>query len=112
MPTDDPIAGLPGEALLRKGLTDFEAGHNTIAACLVAMSRQRLSRAGLIRGRAANPMVEPERELYRLLCSQGGDPYARYNALVRELVSFERALDHRRRRARSRAPGARSVAET
>jgi len=25
----------------------------------------------------------------------GGDAYPRYNALLRELVSFEQALDHR-----------------
>jgi len=34
-------------------------------------------------------------QLYRLLRQQGGDAYSRYNALLRELVSFESALDHR-----------------
>jgi hypothetical protein len=31
------------------------------------------------------------------LRGQSGDAYSRYNALIRELVSFEYALDHRRR---------------
>jgi len=38
---------------------------------------------------------EPERQLYRLLRQEGGDAYSRYNALIRELVSFEQALDRR-----------------
>jgi hypothetical protein len=36
--------------------------------------------------------------LYRLLHQQGGDAYSRYNALLRELISFEHALDCRQRR--------------
>jgi hypothetical protein len=38
---------------------------------------------------------EPELQLYDLLKREGGDAYSRYNALVRELVSFENALDRR-----------------
>lgn len=30
-----------------------------------------------------------------LLRQEGGDTYSRYNALLRELVSFEQALDRR-----------------
>ena len=40
---------------------------------------------------------EPELQLYELLKREGGDAYSRYNALVRELVSFENALDRRNR---------------
>lgn len=39
---------------------------------------------------------EHELQLYRLLKLEGGDAYSRYNALVRELVSFENALERRR----------------
>lgn len=35
-----------------------------------------------------------ELDLYELLGQEEGDPYSRYNALLRELVSFERALDY------------------
>jgi hypothetical protein len=40
-------------------------------------------------------VAEPELQLYRLLRREGGDAYSRYNALLRELISFEQALDRR-----------------
>lgn len=101
MLTNNLIAGLPGEALVREGLDDYESGRCTIAACLVAMATQRLGQAGLIRDTAACVIPEPERQLYRLLDQPGCDAYSRYNALVRELVSFESALDRRWRQSQS-----------
>jgi hypothetical protein len=97
MQRDDLIAGLPGEALVRKGLADFHAGGLSIAACLVEMARPRLEPAGLIQANVRDSMPEPELLMYRLLRLEGGDAYSRYNALVRELVSFEQALDRRQR---------------
>ena len=94
----DLLEGLPGEALLRKGLADFQSGRCTIPACLVGMARPRLRRAGLITGGDAGSFPEPERQLYHLLRQEGGDAYSRYNALIRELVSFEQALDRRQSR--------------
>lgn len=98
MKTNDLITGLPGEQLVREGLADAQAGRCTAAACLVSMARLRLSRAGLLAGIQAELPPEPELSLYRLLRAQGGDAYSRYNALVRELVSFENALDWRMRK--------------
>jgi hypothetical protein len=97
MKTNDLIAGLPGEALMREGLADFQSGRCTIPACLVGIARSRLTRAGLIQGGGPPAPVEPELQLYRLLRREEGDAYSRYNALVRELVSFEAALDRRNR---------------
>ena len=94
----DPLDSLPGEELLRQGLADFQSGRCTIPACLVSMARPRLRRAGLITEGGAGSFPEPERQLYRLLGQEGGDAYSRYNALVRELVSFEQALDRRQNR--------------
>lgn len=91
----DLITGLPGEDLIREGLEDFRAGRSTIAACLIAIARPRLTAAGLIPAQGACLPKEPELELYRILRKQGGDAYSRYNALLRELVSFESALDRR-----------------
>src|ERR1017187_9517930 len=91
----DLLQGLPGEALLREGLADYRSGRCTIPACLVGMARPRLRRAGLITGVVASSFPEPERQLYRLLRQEGGDAYSCYNSLVRELVSFEQALDRR-----------------
>ena len=95
MSTNDLIAGLPGEELVRHGLADFRAGQCTIPACLVHIARPRLSRVGLMPQSDASQISEPELQLYDLLKQEGGDAYSRYNALMRELVSFENALDRR-----------------
>ncbi len=97
MTSNDLIAGLPGETLVREGLADFKSGRLTIPACLIAIAQTRLRHAGLI-GNEPGPISDgAEHRLYHLLRSEGGDAYSRYNALVRELVSFESALDRRRR---------------
>jgi hypothetical protein len=106
----DLLSGLPGEAWLRQGLADYQAGRRTIPACLVAIASTRLTRAGLLSAPTPKPVPEPERELYRLLGQETGDAYARYNALVRELVSFENALDSRLRRRLGQPSGETSCA--
>lgn len=100
MPVIDELTGLPGENLLRAGLADFQAGRVSVSACLIAVAQTRLQRAGLLPTGPQTGPLEPELQLYGLLQQQGGDAYSRYNALVRELVSFEQALDHRQRRQR------------
>ena len=97
MKLDDLMSGLPGEKLVRQGLADFQAGLCTIPACLVRIARPRLSRAGLMPPSVPGQNSETELQLYDLLRSEGGDAYSRYNTLVRELVSFENALDWRTR---------------
>jgi hypothetical protein len=109
MPRPDLLRGLPGEELIAEGLADLEQGRTTVAACLVAISRPRLERAGLLGSLPASAPVESERVLYRLLREEGGDAYPRYNALLRRLVSFERALDHRLSRLPGAAEGAPEV---
>jgi hypothetical protein len=97
MKTDDLLAGLPGETLVQKGLADLRSGQCTIAACLAAIARNRLVAAGAVADGELRPFPEPELQLYRLLRREGGDAYSRYNSLLRELVSFEMALDRRSR---------------
>jgi hypothetical protein len=99
MNNDELMAGLPGEGLVREGLADFTSGRHTVPACLVAMAYSRFQSAGLLAsGLSPSWADEPELLLYRLLRQQGADAYSRYNSLVRELVSFESALDRRRRK--------------
>jgi hypothetical protein len=100
MKTDDLISGLPGEKLVRQGLADFQAGIRTVPSCLIRIARPRLSRAGLMPQSDNGQCCEAELELYDLLNQEGGDAYSRYNALVRELISFENALDRRNRKAK------------
>jgi hypothetical protein len=91
--TSDLLDGLPGSAL-----TDHRAGRQTIAACLVRIASPRLHRAGLI-DKQAPAEDQTELKLYQLLSGEGDSAYSRYNSLLRELLSFEHALDHRLRRA-------------
>jgi hypothetical protein len=94
MKIDSSSRELPGAELIRQGLVDFQSGRRTIPACLVAISRSRLSLAGLLPESAGVLFAEPERQLYAMLLEEGGDAYSRYNSLLRELISFEQALDH------------------
>lgn len=95
MTGNELIRGLPGEALIRRGLVDLAAGQVSVPACLVAIARPRLVRAGLLPIASVSAIAEPELLLYRLLREQGGDAYSRYNSLLRELASFEQAVDSR-----------------
>ena len=89
------FAGLPGADLIQAGLVDYHDGRHSIPACLVRMARPRLSRAGVMAPSITHDH-DAEIELYQLLsASEGPRSFSRYNALVRELISFEHALDHR-----------------
>jgi hypothetical protein len=100
--TDD-LDALPGGALVRQGLADLAAGRQSVAALLIDIARPRLIELGIVPRTSPPPADEPERALYRLLRSEGGDAYSRYNALIRELISFQSAAT--RRAARSAARG-------
>ena len=95
----DLLEGLPGGDLIGQGLEDLRAGRLTVEACLVRIARPRLSRARLL-------PEEPDRddgaelELYQMLAAEDLHAHSRYNALLRELISFEHALDHRLARMR------------
>lgn len=95
MRANDLLQGLPGEELVVEGILDLTGGRRTVAACLAAIAWPRLRRAGVLPVEVPALPAEGERELYRLLRQEGGDAYGRYNALIRRLVSFERALDQR-----------------
>lgn len=85
------ISRLPGGHLIIEGLADARAGRVTVPALLVAIGAQRMRDGGL-----DVPLVtidEPEIRLYQLLAEEDSDSaHSRYNALIRQLVSFERAL--------------------
>jgi hypothetical protein len=84
------MAGLPGAELVEQGLADLKARRETEAALLVSIGAPRLAQLGI-----ALPRVLPDAEhrLYALLSEREGDAaHSRYNALIRRLVSFERAL--------------------
>jgi hypothetical protein len=81
---------LPGADLVTAGLADLGRGAATIPALLVSIGAPRLSALGVP---VPAPLPYAERELYRALQREDADAaHSRYNALIRRLVSFERAL--------------------
>ena len=82
---------LPGHELVEKGLDDLARGLETVEALLVSIAAARLSRLGFA---VAAPLPSPEHRLYALLRAEDPDSaHSRYNALVRRVVSFERAAE-------------------
>ncbi len=86
------VSALPGWDLIRDGIRDLREGRRTAAALLVLIGAERLRRAGI-----DVPRIEaddPEHALYELLAEEDSDSaHSRYNALIRQLVSFERAAE-------------------
>jgi hypothetical protein len=85
------LTALPGGDLVARGLEDLRAGRRTVEALLVAIGAPRLRACGLD---VPDGVSSPEHALYALLAEENPDgAHGRYNALVRRLVSFERALE-------------------
>ncbi len=81
---------LPAEDLVQEGLRDLAAGVESAASLLVSIGAPRLRFLGID---VPVEFPSPELRLYALLSESGTDAaHGRYNALVRRLVSFERAL--------------------
>ena len=89
-PTSDQIRTLPGGERMLEGLRDWRAGRTTISSCIVLIAFGKFRAAGLVEGES--PIREAELVLYDLLLKECGNAYGRYNSLIRELVSFGRAL--------------------
>ncbi len=81
---------LPGQDLVAAGLADLDRGIESVTALLVSIGAPRLAALGVP---VARPLPNPERRLYEQLRRHDADAaHSRYNALIRRLVSFERAL--------------------
>ena len=82
---------LPGGDLVTAGLRDLAQGVESVPALLVASFATRLRREGIPVPEHA--VGDPEHRLYQLLAREDPDSaHGRYNALVRRMVSFARAL--------------------
>lgn len=89
------LAALPGHELVLRGLEDLAAGVESKEALLVSIGAPRLRQTGI---EVPEPLASPERRLYGRLAAEDADSaHSRYNALVRRLVSFERAAGARAR---------------
>lgn len=82
---------LPGADLIREGLRDLANGVESVPALLVLVGAPRLRRIGLD---VPDTEYFPEDRLYEKLAAIHGDgAHSQYNALIRRLVSFERAAE-------------------
>ena len=82
---------LPGADLVERGLNDLEHGLESIEALLVSIGAPRLLGLGF---EVHRPLDNPEHRLYERLAAEDSDSaHSRYNALIRRLVSFERAAE-------------------
>ena len=83
---------LPGADLIEAGIRDLRENRETIEALLVAIGSPRLSRLGIDLPHSLPD--NPEHRLYDLLAKDDSDSaHSRYNALIRRLVSYERAAE-------------------
>ena len=84
------LHALPGGDLVETGLRDLEEQRVSDEALLVSIGRSRLIQLGLD---VPTGFDDAEHRLYDRLSERFGDAaHGRYNALVRRLVSFERAF--------------------
>jgi hypothetical protein len=82
---------LPGADLVHRGLADLAGGVESIEALLVSIGAPRLRALGL---NVDGAVPRAERKLYDRLAAEDSDSaHSRYNALIRRLVSFERAAE-------------------
>lgn len=85
-------SALPGNDLIRAGLDDLDKGIESAQALLVAIGAARLRRVGV--PVPNHSFTSPEHRLYHHLAQTNPDAaHGRYNALIRRLVSFERAAE-------------------
>jgi hypothetical protein len=81
----------PGQELIEHGVRDLERGVESIEALLVSIGSPRLARLGV---HVSATVPDPETRLYQLLAADDADSaHSRYNALIRRLVSYERAAE-------------------
>jgi len=86
------FTALPGGDLVATGLRDLQAGVESIEAALVRVGATNL-RAHALDVSQGDTQTSPEHALYSLLAAKYGNAaHSQYNALLRRLVSFERAL--------------------
>jgi len=84
-------SALPGAELVEQGLSDLRERRESIASLLVSVGATRLAAAGYD---VVHPFDDADHRLYELLSRDDPDSaHGRYNALIRRLVSFERAAE-------------------
>ena len=82
----------PGVEIVREGIEDLRRGETTVPALLVSIGAPRLRQIGFPVPQKV--IRSPEIKLYLNLAQSDPDgAHSKYNALIRRLVSFERAAE-------------------
>lgn len=88
------LAFLPGAEIALPGVEDLQAGRDTVDAAAVLVAATRLRRAGFEVPEGRRRPGEPGHHLFELLVEgEALDPHSRYNAILRRIDSFARALE-------------------
>lgn len=94
--TNELFEALPGAELITEGLRDVAAGRETVASEIVKIGSPRLRRCGIEVDVTDEQALNADRRLYAILsATHGNAAHSQYNAWIRQLVSFERALEQR-----------------
>ena len=89
------LSDAPGFEIVHGGIRDLAHGHLSTEALLVSIAAPRLELLGI---RVPSPLRQPEEQRFdRLITEHGDGAHARYNAMIRRLVSFTRAVPLARR---------------
>lgn len=91
----DLLEDLPSGDVILRGLKDLASEKVTSEACLVAIASANLVKANILDSEISMGETDAEILLYRSFSHLGNSAYSAYNAALRELTSFERALAHR-----------------
>jgi hypothetical protein len=85
---------LPANDLIATGIRDLKDGRETIASLLVSIGAPKLRSLGVdVPNIPDTSSPSPEHRLYDLLATDNpNSAHSRYNALIKKLVSFERAI--------------------
>lgn len=84
------LTDAPAFDLVHAGIRDLAEGRPSAEAMLVSIAAPRLVLLGL---RVPTSLPQPEEQLFdRLVALHGDGAHARYNALIRQIVSFARAV--------------------
>lgn len=85
------MMSLPASDLIEEGIRDLRERRETVASLLVSIGAPKLRRLGL---QIPDKLpTHPEHRLYDLLAIDNPDAaHSKYNALIRKLVSFQRAI--------------------
>ncbi len=88
------LSSLPGAEIALPGVEDLEAGRDTVDAAAVLVAATRLRQAGFDVPEGPAMQGEPGHHLFRMLVdAETPGPHSRYNAILRRIDSFARALE-------------------